>query len=698
MIPFEYLNNSFSGAISIFTAVFGMAYPLLQECVQRIEDKYICSHIARRFKSEPTYIVFNWLIVICMVEAITFPLLLQLWDFNVWSSAVVGVQLISVFCLMLYTVLLIQLILSYYDANSLFLRIKNHHVEEELPNLLCLSQYASRKDLGELYYNVLTEIFSFIHEQRRDTRDGEEVTYSRSVTDAINSILRWSYKDVGSYFYERNDIIGALFDYTQEKKISEQTYTQVWHTLNYMVQADNIQWFQQYWSLACQYYTFHLSNLRHNQDQSERNRFHEMHIMLGGLLCMHRKYEWLEYMMTYSNTMPPRYDLVPSSAKLIFDALCDVESKADSPFQWQLLAKYNFIGLKCDVYDEYAVVKYVEEYLAMLLVRLWSVNDYNIIYMPPMEFPPATEDLDKNDSWVKYMQRLMQGVRQLYRDYDLKKLNLVCIPAKLDVLDLAGGYVKILKQKNEEITGRKEVDGEKIEKIGNEIVKALDSKIIRLPQGRHIDGRATVTTPVYAGCNLDQDHMLKGRHISMTGFGDVLVEVLNANTVLLYGRILTSNSHLRHSYSIRYQGIFKAIDKLSINGDFVILLLGTYLDHFEAMYGKPQDYREQDGLKYYNDAEIMFVDSRQSAIVVMRRDELPYYDYISWDDPARGMEVIKDNPYVYSNLNHLEETSFYLSLCRVFRVEYQTTQEFACLKVSLNEVNDEMELKDIRPL
>ena len=698
MIPFEYLNNSFSGAISIFTAVFGMAYPLLQECVQRIEDKYVCSHIARRFKSEPTYIVFNWLIVICMVEAVTFPLLLQLWDFNVWSSAVVGVQLISVFSLMLYTVLLIQLILGYYDTNSLFLRIKDHHVEEELPNLLCLSQYASRNDLAELYYDDLTEIFRFIHEQRRSTPDGEEVIYSQAVTDAINSIFRWSYKDVGSFFYERNDIIGALFDYTQEKKVSEQTYTQVWHTLNYMVQADNEQWFRQYWSLACQYYTFHLSNLHHNQDQGERDRFREMHIMLGGLLCMHRKYEWLEYMMTYSNSMPPRYDLVPSSAALIFDALCDMESKADSPFQWQLLAKYNFIGLKGDVYDEHTVVKYVEEYLAMLLVRLWSVNDYNITYMQPMAFPPATEDLDENDRRIKYMERLMQGVRQLYRDYELNMLNLSYLPTKFDALDLAGGYVKILKQKNEEITGRKEVDSEKIEKIRNEILKALDSKTLRLPSGQHKDGRETITTPVYAGCNLDQDNMLKGRHISMTGFGDVLVEVLNANTILLYGRILTSNTHLRHSYSIRYQDIFKAIDKLGINGDYVILLMGTYLDQFDAMYGKPQGFREQDGRKYYNDAEIMFVDSRQSAIVVMRRDELPYYDYVAWDNPARNMEVIKDDPYVYSNLNHLEETSFYLSLCRVFRAEYETTREFACLKVSLNEVNDEMELKDIRPL
>ena len=698
MIPFEYLNNSFSGAISIFTAVFGMAYPLLQECVQRIEDKYICSHIARRFKSEPTYIVFNWLIVICMVEAVTFPLLLQLWDFNWWTCAVVGIQLLSVFCLMLYTVLIIQLILIYYDVNTLFLRIKNHHEEEELPNLLCLSQYASRNDLAELYYDDLTEIFRFIHEQRRSTPDGEEVIYSQAVTDAINSIFRWSYKDVGSYFYERNDIIGALFDYTQEKKVSEQTYTQVWHTLNYMVQADNEQWFRQYWSLACQYYTFHLSNRHHNQDQGERDRFREMHIMLGGLLCMHRKYEWLEYMMTYSNSMPPRYDLVPSSAALIFDALCDMESKADSPFQWQLLAKYNFIGLKGDVYDEHTVVKYVEEYLAMLLVRLWSVNDYNITYMQPMAFPPATEDLDENDRRIKYMERLMQGVRQLYRDYELNMLNLSYLPTKLDALDLAGGHVKILKQKNEEITDRKEVDSEKIEKIRNEILKALDSKTLRLPLGQHKDGRGTITTPVYAGCNLDQDNMLKGRHISMTGFGDVLVEVLNANTILLYGRILTSNTHLRHSYSIRYQDIFKAIDKLGINGDYVILLMGTYLDQFDAMYGKPQGFREQDGRKYYNDAEIMFVDSRQSAIVVMRRDELPYYDYVEWDDPARGMEIIDEALHVYSNINHLEDTSFYLSLCRVFRVEHETTREFACLKVSLNEVNDEMELKDIRPL
>lgn len=698
MILFEYLNNSFSGAISIFTAVFGMAYPLLQECVQRIEDKYVCSHIASRFKHEHTYIRFNWLIVVCMIEAVTFPLLLQLWAFNWWTCAIVGIQLASVFILMLYTVLLIQLVLYYYDARKLFDRIRSHHDEIELPNLLCISQYASRHDLGDIYSDTLTEIFSFINEQRRAAAEGQEVTFSQPVTETINNILRWSYRETGSYFYERNDIIAALFDYTSDKIVSDQTYMQVWTTLNHIVEADNEQWFNQYWSIACQYYMFYLSNRRFNENRDERDRFLEMHRMLGGLLCMHRKFEWLEYMMTFSNLHPPRYELIPSSASQIFDALYDLEGKADDPLQWRLLARYPFIGLKGDVYDQNTIVKYVEEYLAMLLVRLWSVNDYNITYSSPMEFPPVTDDLDENDKRIKYMNRLKRGVRSLYIDYDLSQLHLGFLPNRIAVLDFASTYEKALKAENEAISGRHEIDLQKVEKIRQEIYAALASKSLNLPQGNPCGDRETITTPVYAGSNLDENWMLKGRHMPLTGYGEMMVEVLNANTVMLYGRILTHNSHLRHTYSIRYQDIFKAIDKLAINDNYVILLLGVYMENFEVLYGKPLGLREEGTSRYYADAEILFIDSRQSAIVVLRRDELPYYDYVAWDNPASWMEEIELDSHVYSNLEHLKETGYYLNIARVFRIEFETSHEFACLRVSLNEVNDEMELKDVRAL
>lgn len=697
MIPFEYLNNTFSGCISIFTAVFGMAYPLLQECIQRIEDKYICSQIAQRFKQEDTYNRFNWLIVICMIEAVLCPLLLQLWDANIWTCTVVAIQLMSVFALMVYTVRLIQLILCYYDVKRLFELIKMHHEESELPYLLCLSKYASRMDLNELYIDMMSEIFGFIYEQRRNTHEGHEVLYSQQINDTINSILRSSYKDVGSYFYERNDIIGALYDYTRDVKISTQTYQQIWNTLNYMVYADNLQWFKQYWSLACQYYTFHLSNLRYDNGHEERKLFQEMHRMLGGLLCMHRKYEWLEFIMTYTNTLPPRYDLVPSSARQIYDALYDLETKAEEPFMWQLLAKYRFIGLKGDVFDEKMVVKYIEEYYALLFVRLWSVNDYNITYSEPMELPAVTEDLDENDRRIRFVERLLQAIRLLYKDYELKKLDLN-IPAKIEVLDLVGAYIKALKKRNEEISGRHEVDTEKVNRIKIEILNTIERKPAIIPQGTHREHRNTMTTPVYAGGDLGEDLMLRGRHMSVSGIGEIIMEALNANTIMLYGRILTNNRHLRHSYSIRYQDIFTAIDSLRINGDYVIILLGVYLDNYNAMYGKPDNFRDEEGRRYYGETEMLFVDSRQSAIVVMKRSEMPFWEFVPLENPALGMQEIENTTHVFSNIDHLADSSFHLSLARAYKVEYETSEEFALLLVSLNEVNSELDLKTIRPL
>lgn len=133
---------------------------------------------------------------------------------------------------------------------------------------------------------------------------------------------------------------------------------------------------------------------------------------------------------------------------------------------------------------------------------------------------------------------------------------------------------------------------------------------------------------------------------------------------------------LRHSYSIRYQVIFTAIDSLRINGDYVIILLGVYLDNYNAMYGKPDNFREEERSCYYGDVEILFVDSRQSAVIVMKRSEMPYWEYVPLEYPVRGMEEIENTTHVYSNMDHLADTSFHLSLARAFKVEYEISEDF----------------------
>lgn len=58
------------------------------------------------------------------------------------------------------------------------------------------------------------------------------------------------------------------------------------------------------------------------------------------------------------------------------------------------------------------------------------------------------------------------------------------------------------------------------------------------------------------------------------------------------------------------------------------------------------------------------------------------------------MVEIEDDSHVYSNI--VTVMGFYLNIARV--MEFETTQQFACVKESLNEVNDEMELKDVKEL
>ena len=699
MLPFEFLNNSFSVAISIFTLVFGMAYPLLHEFVQRIEDKYVSSHIVTRFKSERTYVLFNWQIIICMIETVTCPLLIQLWNNNWWTCGIIAFQLISVFCLMLNVVLLIQLILVYYDARQLFGQVSSQKDVSELPNLLCICRYASKYELNELYGDCMSSIFEFIFEEQRKTKKGDAVIYSKEVNDIIRKILDLSYKDKGSFFYERNDITWVLLNKQEGRSISIQTCQLLWITINRIVLEDNFGWFKQYWTIAYQYHMYNLSNQINNDSQDERKMFEEMHIMIGGLLCFHKKYEWLSYILFFTNTQPASYPLVPSSAAQIIKVLYDIERKYDGIFTMQELSRYCFIGLKNDVSDIGMVVKYVEDYLALIVIRLWSVNNYNYTFSEPFDFPSPSDDLDDNDKRIKYIQRLINCVRCWYSNGEIAKLHLPQTPKKLEVLDLLQGYMNNLKSKNSELTERCEIDKEKLKIVKQEVVKSLSSMNLNIPQGIPDKTKDSITIPIHAGGSMESDAFMKGRHISITGIGDVIAEILKAKTQIAYGRGLISNRYLRHTYQVRYQDIFMAIDKLQIDHSYVILSLGVFLDTFDGLYGFPQELkRKEDNRLFYGEVEIEFIDSRQSAMIVIKSEDLPYYEFTTWDSPSTGMVKIDEELCLYSNVDHWSGSTFYLDFVRILKMELCNDSSFAYLQIDQNEISDELDLNTIKPL
>ena len=56
--------DTFSGLLSLFTAVIGLAYPFILQAIERIQERYITERVSHWFEEETTFARFffmlNW--------------------------------------------------------------------------------------------------------------------------------------------------------------------------------------------------------------------------------------------------------------------------------------------------------------------------------------------------------------------------------------------------------------------------------------------------------------------------------------------------------------------------------------------------------------------------------------------------------------------------------------------------------------
>lgn len=120
MQPFEFSNNALSLMLAVFSVIVGMAYPLLLQAIQKIDEQYGSPRITKMLTSEPLFKRFQWLIVISIAFAFGSIFVLQIIDGCYWL--VIGWVLIHAFVslsLLISTISLVRLILIYYHADDL---------------------------------------------------------------------------------------------------------------------------------------------------------------------------------------------------------------------------------------------------------------------------------------------------------------------------------------------------------------------------------------------------------------------------------------------------------------------------------------------------------------------------------------------------------------------------------------------------
>lgn len=83
--------DTFSGLLSLFTAVIGLAYPFILQAIERIQERYITERVSHWFEEETTFARFFFMLKANIPIAFLAPFFLFLfYDYILLSITVPG--------------------------------------------------------------------------------------------------------------------------------------------------------------------------------------------------------------------------------------------------------------------------------------------------------------------------------------------------------------------------------------------------------------------------------------------------------------------------------------------------------------------------------------------------------------------------------------------------------------------------------
>ncbi len=717
---FDFTNSSFSSLITIFSAIIGLAYPVLLQSIQRIDEQYNSTRLAYRFQQENVFKFFKRVLFINIIISILCPFILYISNINT-TVLFVTLQTIFISALLFTSFHLFEIIRIYYNPKKLLERLKyslekkktsmmnilkkreDNKLVEELLNLLDLSIYAARKTDQDIYYGSIREIYFFVYEYQKIADKSMPVVYPNGFMKVFSRIRTYSTDEKNqTYFYKQNEITSILLGRLYKHRISDQTYMFLWLTINDVIASNNEGWFNQYWSIVDQYYSLSFQNLllgdsynkedeQNKNDQQDAKRFCEQHVMLGALLVYNDKYKWLNNIMFYTNEMPPHYHLIPGTFAKIFDQLEHFYRFSSRPVFKILSSKYPFTGMDADVNTDYYIFKEVKRYLSLLVIRLFLVNNNIINYAAPMELPELKYNIVDNEFKIKLVQYLIEGVNQWYKEKD--KIYFHDIPKQDDVINLLNSYINTLDNANKSIKNNPEIDSDKIDKLKKNLFEHEQKSRKDIITLQHIKDQLKLVPnenleakalPAQYQNKLRNEEILKGYSSYSVNLEEDLIQMIFDSIHRYYINYFINQKSFK-DYTIAYEDIFKSFDKLNLDSKkHIILSQGVSLDNFEQQYGKQDKFiYSPDAEKIsYNDVVIKDVPSTEISFLILNISDLPYYEFCKKEDD--DLNLIDKDSLLYSNLDNINPKDFILKLKYNLKFYSNSNLFFIRLKVSYN--------------
>lgn len=447
--------------------------------------------------------------------------------------------------------------------------------------------------------------------------------------EALAKLLECSYRqDTPLMMKNDNGVFGLIFD-TRKIGLSEFKYTQLWYAINQAIRNDDRNWMYRYWEFANQYYR---DVFEYGDAIKERSKYQEFHVAVGGLLALNEEDAWIDHIAFFSNCLPAKYFLIPSTFSEIFDWLTYfsqmVDTSVDLDVRYHLYSQYEGVRAGANLY------KGIIRYLALMMCRLPKM-DFNVRYADPLALPHVYGDaVDEKKNFVSVNLVNVQNLEILKEN--IQELDNQNEDDKLTALLLLDSYIEACKNK---INAAGQVDNDKIEKISATLLSEFNRQQSVLITENDSNLKSIIKHVWFAEstASLEEYDFLKGRDYNNINRESLMVHRIIDGIIFKYNEVLKSYSS-KVSLCVRYKDIPVALDKLRIPKDFTILV-GSIGNHL-----LPKGYTASPNAH--------FVYSRQPEIIIMRNNVLPFASFERTVCDKEGYELIdKDKSKVlYSNI------------------------------------------------
>lgn len=697
MFDFEY--HTFSCVVSMVAAILGMASPFLLQSIERIDTKYDSALLVRRFKHEWGYRCFQLMLWLSITNVLIPPFLLAGVDSVPIQYAIICIQLLLLLWLMLSVLVLTRLILVYHVPRDLLRR----YIEQGSRNLLLeifdICRYASDHEESDTFNKGMGEIARLFREEVVSNR-GSLIELSNDFSTVMEKI-RLTVGDSRrsqSYLYQRNDITGIVYGDYGQKRLPEHALKAIWRIVVRAANAGNYSWLEQYWQQADWYY------MRQSMqpcafERPDLKRFYDMHVMVGALYVWSGRYNMLNMILTYTSSSPYGYVLIPGTFRKIFEMTERIDGQ--QPFYMQ--SHYPFYGLEGGVNTDAMLKQYAFRYLALLIIRLWSYDDYNINYADVYQLPaPDNVKIMINERKSDLCDLLSSAVGEWYSSEYIERIGLPQMPAEGDVQVLLQRFKDELRLRNEEIANTPQADPEKKERLRTDIIVANGRSDPQVPVENLAMSSAEENTTDYvleARHQIEKEVITINYDISFTNLGSSMIELINYQLTNHYKRTLAHNNRNTVVWRIRHQDALKAIDRLGVaGGQYVIILMGCTPDGMQA---EESTLLHEDGRWRYRDMAVYCLSGhhRPAGMYVIKLNDLPYVEVVCPDAVNENLPCIDKYNNLFCNIGQLQNPPYEIVLRQHVRIhERRAPSTYTYFHLILSPMTDTLDIERIKPL